>query len=277
MRMHRPLLRLLTFIALLSLPLLTEAAGGQDISDIFADPTTGIIARFAPVWGFIAFITIVVAGLTLMLSENEGAIDKAKKTLIAVIIGGIIVVVILFFAGDARTLVLQFYNPVYNPGTTTITGTFNPNTLGLESEGVAQWLMGMAAMVGIVIIIIATLRAVTSFGGDEASYTAVRSSIVQVVIGLIVISAAYIFKAVFFTTKDPILIIAFVTQKMLIVLAIITTIAVGVLVYAGLRMVLSFGREDEYTAARSLAIRVVVGLLVIILSYALVFIVRTIF
>lgn len=271
--MHRILHRLLILGSLLSLPLPAYATGA-DISNIFLS----LITAFAPVWWFIAFIIIVVAGLTLMLSESEGAIEKAKTTIIAAIIGGIIVVIILYFSpSDLTLLVRQFYNPVYNPATTTVTGIFNVNTIGFEAEGVAGWLTGMAAMIGIVIIIIAVLRAVTSFGGDEASYTAVRNSIVQVVIGLIVISAAYILKDVFFNIKDPSQIIAFITGKMLIVFALIATVAVGVLVYAGLRMVASFGREDEYTAAKSLAFRVAIGLIVIAMSYALVFIVRTIF
>ena len=58
---------------------------------------------------------------------------------------------------------------------------------------------------------------------------------------------------------------------------LITTVAVGILVYAGLRMVISYGKEDEFTAAKSLAIRVVVGLIVVLLSYVMVFTVWKLF
>ncbi len=263
--------RLLLFGSCFSVPFPAFAAGGADISTIFVN----LISAFAPLWGFIAFVAIVVAGLTLLLSQDEGAIDKAKKTIVAVMIGGVITVILLFFPGGPRGVILSFFSPVFSLGVNTF--NFSGTTIGLEAEGVSGWLTGMAAMIGIVIVIIAVLRAVTSFGGDEAAYTNVRSAILQILIGLMVISAAFIFKSVFFFTGEPSQLIAFVTSKVLIIFAFIALLAVGVLVYAGFRMVISFGREEDFTAARSLALRVVVGLFVIILSYTLVFIVRTLF
>lgn len=64
---------------------------------------------------------------------------------------------------------------------------------------------------------------------------------------------------------------------MLIVLAIITTIAVAIIIYAGFRMVISFGNEEAFSSARSLAIRAAIGILIILISYTLVIIVATIF
>lgn len=264
-------LRLLVFWSLLCLPISASAAGGADISTIFVN----LITAFAPLWGFIAFVAIVIAGLTLMLSQDEGAIDKAKKTVVAVMIGGVITVIFLFFPGGPQGVILSFFSPVFSLGVNTF--NFSGTTIGLEAEGVSGWLTGMAAMIGIVIVIIAVLRAVTSFGGDEAAYTNVRSAILQIIIGLMVISAAFIFKNVFFFTGEPSPLITFVTNKLLIVISFIATLAVGILVYAGFRMVSSFGREEDFTAARGLALRVFVGLLVIILSYVMVFIVRTLF
>ncbi len=263
--------RLLILSALLGMPLPAYGAGGADISNIFVN----LITAFAPLWGFIAFTAIVVAGLTLLLSQDEGAIDKAKKTVIAVMVGGIITVILLFFPGGPRGVVLSFFSPVFSLGVNTF--NFSADPIGLEAEGVAGWLTGMAAMIGIVVIIIAALKAVTSFGADEGAYTKVRGAILQGIIGLIVIGGAFIFKNVFFFNREPSALIALVTSKILIVLFFITTLAVGILVYAGFRMVLSFGREEDFTAAKSLVIRVFVGLLVIILSFAMVFIVRTLF
>lgn len=236
----------------------------------------GFINSFAGIWAMIALLVLVVAGFTLMISEDEGAIDKAKKTIIAVLIGGIITTILVTIGAGGGNVVTMIYNGI--PGY-----TLNPTgaSLGIQAMGVSDWLTSMAAMLGIVIVIVSVVRAVTTFGGDEAAYDNVRNCLLQVVIGLIVIAAAYVFRNVFFVplgathTPDPLL--AVVTAKVIIVLSIITLIAVAILVYAGFRMVISFGNEDQYSAAKSLAIRVVVGLAIILLSYSLVLIVATIF
>lgn len=273
------LLRQLIALAVLLIPMTVSAqastgTGGATISSFFIN----LVSSFTGIWAMIAVLVLVSAGFTLMISEDEGAIDKAKKTIIAVLIGGIITTILVTLASSGINInaVTMIYNGI--PGyTLNTTGA----TVGLQAMGVSDWLASMAAMLGIVIVIVATVRAVTTFGGDEAAYDNVRNALLQVVVGLIVIAAAYVFRNVFFVplgqthTPDPLL--AIVTVKVIIVLSIITLIAVAILVYAGFRMVISFGAEDQYTAAKSLAIRVVVGLFIILLSYSLVLIVATIF
>ncbi|MSR67987.1 hypothetical protein EXS65_04170 [Candidatus Peribacteria bacterium] len=266
------LTRLLTFASLLCIPLRVAAAGGADISVMFLN----LVTSFTPLWVAAAILVVVTAGFTLVVSQEEGALDKARKAIMAVVAGGILVTIIVTI-GPAQ-FVTNFFNGATGLG---IPGTVLNNTpagnLGIEAEGVAEWLTAMAAMIGLFIIIIAVVRAVTSFGGDDAAYTNVRNSLLQVIIGLIVIGAALLFKQVFFVDHEPSALIGLITEKIEIVLNFILLIAVGVLVYAGLRMVTSFGREEEYTAARSLMLRVCIGIAVIILAYSLVVIVARIF
>ncbi len=82
---------------------------------------------------------------------------------------------------------------------------------------------------------------------------------------------------VFFVIREPSALLAFITAKLITVLGFMTLIAVAILVYAGFRMVVSFGREEDFTAAKSLMIRVIVGLLILCLSYALVYTVVLVF
>lgn len=273
MRSLRTFVRLLTFGSLLSMPLSASATGGTDISIMF----TNLVSAFTPVWGIVAFVMIVMAGFTLVVSETENAIEKARNTIIAVIVGGILVTIIVTIGSS--NAVTNFFNGAIGPSIvvpTVLTNTSAGN-LGIEAEGVAGWLTAMAAMLGIFIIIIAVIRAVTSFGGDDAAYTNVRNVLLQVIIGLIIIGAAYIFKHVFFVAHEPSAFIALITQKIYIVLNFILIIAVLILVYAGFRMVISFGREEEYSSAKSLIYRVAAGILIILLSYSLVVIVASIF
>lgn len=256
------------------------AAGGADVSQAFVD----LIMKFAPLGVAVATLVCVIAGFALMISQDEGRLDKAKKTLAAMAIGGIILTIILAIPGGPTVFVSIMYNGI--PGFTLAnTGA----AIGDEVIGVSEWLTAMAAMFGIFIIIISVFRAVASMG-NETEYTNARMAILHIIGGLIIIAGAYIFQLAFFgsaTGPEQVVegslniqsnpLIGLIANKILIVLAIITTVAVAILVYAGFRMIISFGQEDQFTAAKSLAYRVVVGLIVILVSYALVIVVALLF
>lgn len=268
MRIRSNLRRLLILSALAALiPTQAHAlTGGAIISQQFAN----LVTAFWPLWTFVAVLVLVIAGYTLMISHDENAIDKAKTTIIAVVIGGVITVLITAIGGT--NVIGWVYNGTY--------GVAFRNTgvlFGIEAEGVAGWITAMAAMVGIVIIIITVLKAVASFGGDESAYSNTRTVILHVILGLILIGGATIVRNVFFASGEPSPFIGLVRDKIGIVLGFMTLIAIAILIVAGFRMVTSFGREEEYSAAKSLAVRAVFGLLVILLSYSLVFFVAKAF
>jgi chromate transport protein ChrA len=267
--MIRPALRNRLFAALAAVlaavPVTANAAGGADISAIFLD----LIERFAILWIPVAVLVVVAAGFTLMVSQEDGKVQKAKSTVVAVMIGGIITTIVLVFG--PRDLINILYTGI--PGTELLnTG----EALGMEAEGVAGWLSAMAVMLGILIIVVAVLRAVFSLG-EEERYTKVRLAVLHVVIGLVIIAGSYLFRIVFFEDKEPSALIAFIAGRVVVVLSFVSIIAVAILIYAGFRMVISFGREEDFTAAKSLAYRVVVGLMVVALSFALVLAVVAIF
>lgn len=243
----------------------TVHAAGSDISAMFVS----VIDAFYPVWMSVAVLVTVIAGITLMVSQDEGALTKARSTIGAVFIGGIILTIILSMGAT------NFVGIVYNglAGTVFIN---NGNGLGIEAAGVADWIATIAVVVGVLVVIIAATRAVLSFG-DEGAYGNVRTALFHVIIGLIIIGAAYIFKEVFFDTHEPTELLRVFLVPLTVLLGIIGLIAVGILVYAGFRMIISFGREDDFSAAKSLAIRVVFGLIVLLISFSLIAIITGVF
>lgn len=263
--MFRPRLsQALALLASFAIPLTAHAAG-SDISQMFI----GVIEKFAPLWISVAVLVTTIAGLTLMLAQDDGAIAKARSTLGAVFIGGVLTTIILTLGAT------NFVGIVYNgiAGTTFIN---NGNALGIEAAGVADWIATIAVVIGVFIIIVAATRAVLSLG-DDGSYSNVRMALLHVIVGLIIIGAAYIFKTVFFDTHEPTDLLRVFLVPLMVLLGIIGLIAVAILIYVGFRMIISFGREDEFTAARSLAFRVVIGLIVILVSFTLIAIVTNIF
>lgn len=269
---------LLLFAFCVALPEGAHAAGGADIRDMFVT----IITAFAPLWITAAILVLVMAGFVLMTTHDEGRLEKAKSTLISVFVGGILLTVILVMGP------LNFIGIVYTgvPGF----GMINSgNLIGMEAMGIADWLSAIAVMLGVLLIIVAVLRAVASLG-DEAAYTAVRTSLLHIIVGIVVIAGAYLIRLAFFGSDtgpgqvvtgalaiEPNPLIGLISQKLLIVLNIITLIAVLILIYAGLRLIVSFGREEEFTAAKGLVIRVLLGIFVIVVSYAVVFFVASVF
>lgn len=271
---HRPAL-----IALLALmPEAAYAYGGIDIQLMFLS----LIKKFWPLWVITGILVLVIAGFSLMTTQEEGRLEKAKKTLIAVAVGGILITIIMVM-GELNFIGI-FYNQV--PGFTVIN---SGDAIALEAIGIAQWISAAAVMMGILFIVIGVLRAVASLG-DEGAYTNARLQLLHVIAGVVLIAGAYLVELAMFgstggpgqvVTNDlniqPNPLLQLISEQLLIILNVILLIAVGILIYAGLRMIISFGREEEYTNAKNLALRVVVGILVLVLSYSLVFIVAAIF
>lgn len=261
MSRYRIMLRLAASIGGVLVPLLAHAQGGATINNIFIT----LLQRAAPLWIIVAVLVLVVAGFSLMISQDEGRMGKAKASIGAVVIGGIILTI-----GPGR-LVSFIY--------TGMPGFIVPNTgslFGGEAIGVSQWLATLTAVLGILTVIIALIQAAVSFGADEGAYTKVRTALVHLIFGLLIIAAAFIIQSVFFTVHEPSPLLAFILRRLAIVLAVILTVAVAVIIYAGVRMILSIGKEDEFSKAKSLAIRVAVGIVVILLSFVMIWVVYSV-
>lgn len=245
----------------LLIPTSAHAQGGAAISGIFSE----LLDRAQPLWIVVAVLVIVVAGFSLMISQDEGRIGKAKSTIVAAIIGGILITI------GPKRLVSFIYTGA--PGFVVPSAG---NAFGGEAVGVSQWLATLVAVLGLLMMIIALIQAALSFGSDEGAYSKVRTALIQLVLGLLTISAAFIIRSVMFDVHEPMPLLEFILGKLVIVLAVILTVAVAVLVYAGARMIISTGQEDQFGAAKSLAIRVGVGIIVILLSFVMIWTVYTV-
>lgn len=263
---------------LATVPTVALAYGGADVQVM----VMSLFNVFWPLWITAGILVLVIAGFALMTTQDEGRLAKAKTTLIAVITGGILTTIIVVIGP------LNFVGIVYN-GTPGFSMLNTGGVIGLEAIGISQWLTAISVMMGVLFIVIGVLRAVASLG-DEGAYTAARTQLLHVIVGVVLIAGAFLVQLAFFGSADgpgqvvtgalniePNPLLGIISEKLLIILNIITLIAVGILIYAGLRMIVSFGREEDYNNAKALALRVIVGLLVLILSYSLVFIVSAIF
>ncbi len=222
-----------------------------------------LLNNIAPLWVPVGVLVVVIAGMTMLVTSREEGLSKGRNTALAVVIGGIIIML-------GPTLLGLMYQA---PGTQI--ANVGPQ-LNAEALGLVGWLCAMGGVFSILMIVISAVRAIAGFGGDEAAYAGVRNALINAVIGLIIMASAIIIhNAVFQGTPNPL--IQLILDKVLIILAIITTIAVAILVYAGFRMVTNFGNEEVFNQAKGLVFRVIAGLVVILISYVLVIFVANAF
>ncbi len=260
----RPIIRRATKIGLaltaLSVPGIAHAQAG---GIVFRDILLGILASVFPLWIPVAILIIVIAGMVLVVTTQDEALTKGRTTLIAVGLGGMIIMlgpVVLFALYQAPGITVANTAPILNA----------------EALGIVDWLSAIVGIFGILMVMVSAVKAVGGFGGNEQAYSDVRQSLLNATIGMIIITASIVINnTVFSGAPNPI--IVFILTKALIVLNLMTTVAVGILVYAGVRMVANFGNEEYFTAAKSLAIRVLGGLAIMLVSYVLVFFVGTAF
>lgn len=267
MKNSRIVLRLVSGFLILVSPYSAHAAGGQDISNMFMS----LVTASWPLWVVSAIMVLIIAGFAMVTTSDEGRVEKAKNTIIAVVSGGILITIITTLGPVG--LIGLLYN-----GTAgyILTSTVSADNIGLEAIGIAEWLTTIVVVLGILFVIASAIRAVASLG-DEAQYESVRQAVLQLLIGLVVIASAVIIKRVMYNTGEPSLLINLFASKVVIVLGFVLTVAIAIIVYAGLRMVLSLGNEEQFNSAKSLVIRAAIGIALILVSYSLVIIVANVF
>jgi hypothetical protein len=237
----------------------TAHADGATIRNILFT----VLNSAAPLWVPVAVLVVIIAGMTMLMTSNEDGLSKGRNTVMAVVIGGIIIM-----------LAPVFLSLIYQAPGNQINNV--APQLNAEALGIVGWLSAMAGIFGILMVVISAVRAVSGFGGDEGAYSNVRNSLINAIVGLIIIASAIIIHdSIFQGIPNPL--IQLVLSKVQIILGIITTIAVAVLVYAGFRMVTNFGNEEVFNQAKSLIYRVLIGIVIILLSYVLVYFVMNAF
>ncbi len=254
----------LILLALLATPETGYGAtsGAMVVRDIIAYLyNTGLF-----IWAPVAVLMLVIGGLIMVAGSSENASGKAKTVISGVVAGSIMILL-------GPIAIDTFYQ----------TGGIHLSRATLftaEVVGIIDWISAMAAMIGILMITIAVFRAVASFG-DENAYTTVRTSIAHVAGGLLIIAAnaviTYAFTNVDGTGIQPNPLIEFILSKTTIVLGLMSLAALSIIVYAGFRLVTNFGNEEVYASSKSLILRALSGLVVIIVSLVMVDVVLSIF
>lgn len=221
---------------------------------------TAIWSVITPVAGFL----IIRSGLALITSQQEDKLERAKRTIVSTLVAIILIFVSQQFAG-------AFFNFNSLPSN-------GPQILTTEVNGIINWFLVLMAGVGALMVIVSALKIVANFGKEEG-LPELRRTVFSVAAGLLLVALNPAISAtldlIHANSQNPqpnatAIIsgphsILTIVSNLLLYLALVAT---AIIIYAGVMMIINVGSEDQFTKSRSLILRAVIGLVVIIVSYA---------
>lgn len=211
---------------------------------------------------------LVRNGFTLLYTSSEDDQGKAKKAIATTFAATMLAFLAprfieAFFTAGGEQGVLATEGGVY-AGATIVTD---------EILGIVRWALTLFAAICLIVVVITGIRALTSASdGGEKMKSAIFSIVAA---GLLLITSEAIKAGLGINSfglpagGTPAPIISRGVQIVAGILGIMTLVAFGVVVYAGIMMILSAGNEDQFSKSKSLIIRAGLGLVLVLMSYLL--------
>ncbi len=215
------------------------------------------------VWIF-AVLLLVRSGIKLIYGQSEERFEEAKRA----IANGLMAVVLVY-------LTSSLVNAFIRMG-----GSWDPTSgsaiFTTEMLGIVRWVQVLVAVLAVGMIVAAVFSAMLSIGSDDA-LSRIRRAVFGAAAGILILGIDVAFRATFGLAyyaipagPSPYPIIYRALLIISYILGFMALVAVCVVIYAGIMMILSLGNEDQFTKARSLILRALLGLFVILTSYVIV-------
>ncbi|PIR48453.1 hypothetical protein COU80_04325 [Candidatus Peregrinibacteria bacterium CG10_big_fil_rev_8_21_14_0_10_55_24] len=225
------------------------------VGSTFGQIFEGVISALIPLTYFVAALVVVRAALLLILEQSESELSQFKRSLISAIVA-------VFVINLAGVLSSGLITIVTSPSNTV-------SVLKEEMAGLVNWIEVPLAVIAVTMIIVSGIRAVLSYGSDDG-VTHVRRTLISVLLGIFFIITKGAFANAFAVNYRPDGLIAEIVPIIALVLGFVTLLAVIVLIIAGLMMVVNLGNDERYQRARGIVVRVILGILIILMSSAII-------
>lgn len=269
--------------------LVERAHAQQSLSDVANFVGSGLMAGFntmqSGAWNYVGItrfllerswlivpifgvLLVVRSGLKLIYGQDEERFEEAKRA----IANGLMAMVLTYLT--AR-IVDAFVGATENPGNVLAgAGVFHE-----ELIGIVRWVATLVAVLAIGMIIAAVFTGILSMGSEEA-LPRIRRAVFGAGAGILIIIFTGVFLATFdlayvepadeLNSPNPYAAIIGVLNVVTAILLFMALIAVIIVIYAGIMMILSLGDEEQFKKQRSLIIRALIGLFVILVSFIIV-------
>ncbi len=242
--------------------------GGSTIGDL----VNSVAGSFEPIIIVAATLAIFISGFFLTVTGNESQVTTAKRVFI-----GSIAAIVLVNVGTAFVNALISGGFSVDPSSLLPSGTTilsNPlgsgGIISAEALGLLEFIAAPLGIICVLMIIISGVRAMANFGSEDG-VTQLRRTVLFVVIGFALVASRVILGGT--VTFSGLLAIAAPTNiitRMVFyisrIIGVLVTLAIGIIVYAGILMIANIGSEDVYSKAKGLIIRVAIGLIILLAS-----------
>ncbi len=220
-----------------------------------------IIARFRPLVTVVGALVICIFGIRMMIAQEDDAITKARTVMTGIVSGLVLVWLI-------EPFVSAFYGSQGEHFQGDIGGTLT--IAGTEIGGLINWALALVAVLAIFMIALSCFKALFKPDSEE-SIKNIRTTVTGVLAGILLL-AFHQFIAVNFigSTQNPIPVLGAAVSIVAFLLMFLALAALLVLIYAGINVVLSMGKDDAWTKAKALLGRAALGFIAILASLTLV-------
>ncbi len=221
-------------------------------------------------WLIVAAFTLLLlirSGLKLIYGQSEERFEEAKRG----IANGLMAVVLVF-------LTSRIVSAFVRAGGSWSAGDAVSGSAIFSTEmlGIVRWVQVLVAVLAIAMIVAAVFAAMFSVGGDDST-TRIRRAVFGAAAGILILGLDVAFRLTFgldyFSIPGGPSPFPIITRALIIIsyiLGFMALIAVIVVIYAGIRLILSLGNEEQFKNSRSLIFRALLGLFVILTSYVIV-------
>ncbi len=213
-----------------------------------------------PLINIVCILMIMISGISMTFSQSDSQATTARNTIL-VCLGAIAAVY------TAKTVSLAVFRP---DGTSVIqdpSGT--ASALATEIYGIISYAETPLAVIAVLMIVISGLRAVLSFGSDD-SIAQIRRTIFAILAGIaLIIFKLSIATSITITGRPEDGFLAAIMTVLVYILSFVGLAAVVMIVIAGILMIVNIGNDDQYQKARTLILRVAIGLIVILACVAI--------
>jgi hypothetical protein len=153
--------------------------------------------------------------------------------------------------------------------------------ISVQVAGIINWVLMLVAAIAVAMIVVSGLRAIFE-SGSEDGVARVRKTVISVAAGIFILVLRGVINRIFGLTPPDQGVSTDVPQPNAIAaiqaaitviqyfLGFLGIIAVAIIIYAGVLMILDMGNEDRYKQAKGIITRAVIGLVVLLVSLALV-------
>ena len=249
---------------------LTNTAPGEGGDNDIGSIVLSAMKAIRKLVNAVAVLIVVITGFLLVTSQDEGQMGKARNTLIAAITAMVLINV-------AEPLASGLKKGFVGSSGSGADASSGANIITDEILGLIDFVEEPLLAVAVLMIIVSGSRAVMTFGSDQGM-AQIRRTLISILSGIVIVGTKFaLAEAMAGKVKetnpnnirsDGIVDVFVGVAK--IAVSFMALAAVTVIVIAGIIMVLNKGDQETATKARGLIIRVIIGLLVILISFGIV-------